>query len=259
MAINYDVLMGLKTSGQEFSYGDRETMLYALGIGFGRDPMDEKELPFVYEKNLKTVPTLATVISWGAGAIGNSGINYAMVVHGEQKLKLYKPLPVAAQIVTDSRVVGAWDKGEGKGAIIVTETNINEKKSGDQLCTLTSTIFARGDGGFGGPREGAPQPHALPEREPDMSVDAETLPGQALFTVSRATAIRCIPIPSSPKRSAFRSRSCTGSAATAPVAARSSRRRSTTIRRRSPASMCAFRRRFFRATRLPSTSGRTRA
>ncbi len=70
MAINYDKLMSLKAEGQEFSYGDRETMLYALGIGFGRDPMDEKELPFVYEKNLKTVPTLATVVAWGAGAIG---------------------------------------------------------------------------------------------------------------------------------------------------------------------------------------------
>ncbi len=180
MAINYDTLMGLKAEGQEFSYGDRETMLYALGIGFGRDPMDEKELAFVYEKNLKTVPTLATVIAWGAGAIGDSGINYAMVVHGEQKLTLYKPMPVAAKITTDSRVVGAWDKGEGKGAIIVTETNIAEK-GGDKLCTLTSTIFARGDGGFGGPREGAPAPHTLPERAPDMSIDAQTLPDQALL------------------------------------------------------------------------------
>ena len=180
MAINYDKLMSLKAEGQEFSYGDRETMLYALGIGFGRDPLDARELPFVYEKNLKTVPTLATVIAWGAGAIGDSGINYAMVVHGEQKLKLYKPLPVAAQIVTDSRVVGAWDKGEGKGAIIVTETDLSEK-GGDKLCTLTSTIFARGDGGFGGPREGAPEPHKLPDRQPDMSVDAETKPDQALL------------------------------------------------------------------------------
>ena len=180
MAINYDKLMSLKAEGQEFSYGDRETMLYALGIGFGRDPMDEKELPFVYEKNLKTVPTLATVVAWGAGAIGDSGINYAMVVHGEQRLKLYKPLPIAAKLSADSRVVGAWDKGEGKGAIIVTETDLSEN-GGDKLCTLTSTIFARGDGGFGGPREGAPQPHKLPEREPDMSVDAETKPDQALL------------------------------------------------------------------------------
>ncbi|PKQ01825.1 MAG: 3-alpha,7-alpha,12-alpha-trihydroxy-5-beta-cholest-24-enoyl-CoA hydratase, partial [Alphaproteobacteria bacterium HGW-Alphaproteobacteria-12] len=59
-------------------------------------------------------------------------------------------------------------------------TDLSEK-GGDKLCTLTSTIFARGDGGFGGPREGAPAPHKLPEREPDMSVDAETKPDQALL------------------------------------------------------------------------------
>ena len=180
MAINYDHLMSLKSTGQEFSYGDRETMLYALGIGFGRDPMDEKELPFVYEKNLKTVPTMATVISWGAGPMAESGINYAMVVHGEQKLKLHRPLPIAAQISTDSRIIGAWDKGEGKGAIIVTETVITEKGK-DKLCTLESTIFARGDGGFGGPREGAPQPHQIPDRAPDQTVEAETKPDQALL------------------------------------------------------------------------------
>ena len=180
MAINYDHLMSLKSTGQEFSYGDRETMLYALGVGFGRDPMDEKELSFVYEKNLKTVPTMATVVAWGAGPIADSGINYMMVVHGEQKLTLHRPLPVAAQITADSRVVGAWDKGEGKGAIIVTETVISEKGK-DKLCTLESTIFARGDGGFGGPREGAPQPHQIPDRAPDQTVEAETKPDQALL------------------------------------------------------------------------------
>ncbi|NIJ42935.1 acyl dehydratase [Parvibaculum indicum] len=180
MAINYDHLMSLKSTGQEFSYGDRETMLYALGVGFGRDPMDEKELSFVYEKNLKTVPTMATVVAWGAGPIADSGINYMMVVHGEQKLTLHRPLPAAAQITADSRVVGAWDKGEGKGAIIVTETVISEKGK-DKLCTLESTIFARGDGGFGGPREGAPQPHQIPDRAPDQTVEAETKPDQALL------------------------------------------------------------------------------
>ncbi|MFZ2467528.1 MAG: MaoC family dehydratase N-terminal domain-containing protein, partial [Parvibaculum sedimenti] len=156
MAINYDKLMGLKAVGQEFQYGDRETMLYALGVGFGRDPLNANELPFVYESGLKTVPTQATVIAWGAGAMRDSGINYMMVVHGEQKLTLHKPLPSAAKISVDSSVLGAWDKGKDKGAIIVTESVIKDKASGDKLCTLQSTIFARGDGGFGGPREGAP-------------------------------------------------------------------------------------------------------
>ena len=54
-------------------------MLYALGIGFGRDPLNEAELPFVYENGLKTIPTLSTVVAWGSAIIGRTGINYLMV------------------------------------------------------------------------------------------------------------------------------------------------------------------------------------
>ena len=165
MAINYDHLMSLKSVGQEFQYGDRETMLYALGIGFGRDPMDTNELPFVYERNLKTVPTMSSVIAWGAGPMMESGINYLMVVHGEKKVTLHKPLPAAAKIVADSRVIGAWDKGADKGAIIVTETVVKEQASGDKLCTMLSSIFARGDGGFG---EGRQCPGEQQVTRPDL-------------------------------------------------------------------------------------------
>lgn len=181
MAIDYDHLMSLKSEGERFSYGDRETMLYALGVGMGRDPLAAKELPYVYEKDLKTVPTMATVIAWGAGPLRDSGINYLMVVHGEQKLTLHRPLPAAADIIADSRVVGAWDKGADKGAVIVTETDIRLADTDDALCTLTSTTFARGDGGFGGPTDGAPKPHALPDRAPDETIEVDTRPDQALL------------------------------------------------------------------------------
>jgi acyl dehydratase len=181
MAIDYEKLMASKSSGQEFTYTDRETMLYALGIGFGRDPMNTKELPFVYEKGLVTVPTMSSVIAWGAGGMRDSGINYLMVVHGEQKLTMHKPLPIATTISVDTRMVGVWDKGADKGAILVGETVISDKKTGDKLCTMQGTTFARGDGGFGGPREGAPAPHTMPERKPDMTVDVDTRPDQALI------------------------------------------------------------------------------
>ena len=181
MAIDYDHLMSLTSEGERFSYGDRETMLYALGVGMGRDPLAAKELPYVYEKDLKTVPTMATVIAWGAGPLRDSGINYLMVVHGEQKLTLHQPLPAAADIIADSRVVGAWDKGADKGAVIVTETDIRLADTDDKLCTLTSTTFARGDGGFGGPTEGAPKPHALPDRAPDQTIEVDTRADQALL------------------------------------------------------------------------------
>lgn len=182
MAINYEELMQAKSTGVEASWGDRETMLYALGIGFMRDPMDTRELQFAYENDLKAVPTMATVIGWGASStMARSGINYLMVVHGEQRLTLHKPLPVAATVLIDERVIGAFDKGKDKGAVIVTEKVLRDKKSNDKLCTLVGTTFARGDGGFGGPKDGAPQPHTLPTRAPDLSHECDTRPDQAFI------------------------------------------------------------------------------
>ena len=64
MSLDYERLMGLKRDGDRFSYTDRETMLYALGIGMGADPLDRNELPFVFEQPaLKTVPSMATVLT----------------------------------------------------------------------------------------------------------------------------------------------------------------------------------------------------
>ncbi len=181
MPIIYDEIMQLKSSGGPFHYSDRETMLYALGVGFGRDPVNEAELPFVYEKGLRTVPTMATVLAWGGSILGKSGINYLMVVHGEQRLSLHRPLPVSAEILAEDRVTGAFDKGKDKGAVLVTEKIIRLKETGEKLCTVSGTIFARGDGGFGGPKDGAPEPHKLPERKPDLIHECDTRPDQAFI------------------------------------------------------------------------------
>ena len=186
MAINYDELMQAKSTGIAASYGDRETMLYALGIGFMRDPMNKDELPFVYENGLKTVPTMATVIGWGGGNImAKSGINYLMVVHGEQRVTLHRPLPISADVLIDQRVLGVFDKGKDKGAVLVTESVMKEKASGEKLCTLVGSTFARGDGGFGGPKDGAPEPHPIPTRAPDLVHEADTRADQAfIYTLS---------------------------------------------------------------------------
>jgi acyl dehydratase len=188
MPINYEQMMQSKSEGLEASYGDREVMLYALGIGFQRDPMDEAELRFSYEKELVVVPTFATVIPTGrprAGASAGSnpmaGINYLMVVHGEQRVQIHKPLPPAAEVVSDMRVLGVWDKGKEKGAIIVNERVIREKSTGEKLATLVGTTFARGDGGFGGPKDGAPEPHQLPARKPDLVHECDTRADQAFI------------------------------------------------------------------------------
>lgn len=67
MPIFYPDILDQKTAARTFTYGDKDVMLYALGIGLGADPMDEKELAFVYERGLKVVPTAATVLAAGGG------------------------------------------------------------------------------------------------------------------------------------------------------------------------------------------------
>jgi hypothetical protein len=133
MAIFYPDILQQRTAPRTFSYGDKDVMLYALGIGLGQDPMDETELAFVYEKGLKVVPSAATVLAAALrGAAGPapemppghrpSQINFLMVVHGEQKVELHKPLPTSGTFTAEGRTVGAFDKGEGKGAVIINET-----------------------------------------------------------------------------------------------------------------------------------------
>jgi acyl dehydratase len=184
MPIKYDELMALKNLGQKYAYTDREVMLYAYGIGMGADPMDEQELGFVNEatatpRALKVVPTFASVAAWGAGP-GEMNLNRVMVVDGERDITFHRPLAVAAHITADSTVLDVFDKGKDKGAVIRHKTVLRDEK-GEELATLVSSRFARGDGGFGGPSEGQPEPHRVPTRAPDKSIDIATRPDQALI------------------------------------------------------------------------------
>ncbi len=159
-------------------------MLYAYGIGLGADPMDEKELAFVNEatytpRDVKVVPTFASVAAWGSGP-GDMDLNRLLVVDGERDITFHKPLPVAANITANSSVLGVFDKGKDKGSVIRHQTVLKNEK-GEKLATLVASRFARGDGGIGGPSEGQPEPHTVPKRAPDRSVDISTRPDQALI------------------------------------------------------------------------------
>jgi len=183
MTIVYDKLMALEIAPAEQVYEPKDCMLYALGVGLGHDPLNEDELAFVYEKNLKVLPTMATVLGH-TGSLAqraDTGINWVMVVNGEQGFTLNRPLAGQGVVIGRTKIVEVIDKGSGKGALILTERKINDKASGALIATVTQTIFCRGDGGFGGPQRQTPPPHPIPARAPDAVCDLGTRPEMALI------------------------------------------------------------------------------
>ncbi len=181
MTIVYEKVMALKVPPIEQVYGPKDCMLYALGVGLGQDPTNEDELAFVYEKNLKVLPTMATVLGYGVSWAREAGIDQLRVVNGEQGFTLHKPLKPQATVVGDSRIIEVIDKGAGKGALILSERKVTDKASGELIATITQTAFCRGDGGFGGPPRQAPAPHPIPDRAPDLVCDLPTRPEMALI------------------------------------------------------------------------------
>ena len=117
--------------------------------------------------------------SWMADP--ESGIDMVQVLHGEQHLEIHRSLPVEGAIVGRNRVVEVVDKGADKGALISLERKLLDELTGDLYCTQTAVIFARGNGGFGGPVTRSPQPHRLPDRPPDTTIDLPTTPQMALL------------------------------------------------------------------------------
>ncbi|WP_298216504.1 MaoC/PaaZ C-terminal domain-containing protein [Acidocella sp.] len=162
---------------------ERDTMLYALGLGFGEDPCDKKELQFVYEDGLKTVPSMPVVLGYPGFWLRNpkTGVDWKKVLHGEQWLDIYKPLPVKGTIIGRPKIDFISDKGEGKGAVIYQSRDIINADSGETLARVTMSAFCRGDGGFGGENRAGPAPAVLPERAPDHVCELTTLPRQALI------------------------------------------------------------------------------
>ncbi len=183
MPIVYDQLMAMTIEPAEQAYEPKDCMLYAVGVGLGHDPLNEDELAFVYEKNLKVLPTMAAVLGHTGSLAQRSdtGINWMMVVNGEQGFTLHRPLAGRGVVIGRTKIVEVIDKGAGKGALILTERKISDKASGVPIATVTQTVFCRGDGGFGGPARHTSPPHPMPTRAPDAVCDLGTRPEMALI------------------------------------------------------------------------------
>jgi acyl dehydratase len=182
MTIDPQFLLALDIPDVEHTYTAKDTMLYALGLGLGHDPMNEDELTFVYEKNLRALPTMACVLGQSrAWREQPTGIDWLKVVHGEQSFRIHKPLAPSGTLIGKMKITDVIDKGAGKGAVLHTERTLWDKDTGEKIATLVHTTFCRGDGGFGGAKRESPPPHAMPDRPPDAVCDLPTRPEAALI------------------------------------------------------------------------------
>jgi len=177
--LNYEVCKNWKFDEVVHSYNRRDTMLYALGIGMGVPATDVQQLRYVYEENLQAVPVMASVLGTPAGWLRDprTGADYVKLVHGEQDVRLFAPLPAKGEVRAVPRVASITDKGAGKGAVVVVERDLFDAADGTHYARVRQLSFLRGDGGFSAQwGVSDPAPEALPSME-DRPADIEvTLP-----------------------------------------------------------------------------------
>ncbi|AOD22674.1 3-alpha,7-alpha,12-alpha-trihydroxy-5-beta-cholest-24-enoyl-CoA hydratase [Rhodococcus sp. p52] len=185
MPIDTDVALSAAPTVRDASWTERDVILYHLGLGAGVDSLDPAELRWVYEKDLRVLPTFAMVAGQGvsAGAVTQAGlslpgidIDLRRILHGGQSVTVHAPIPISGSATVSSRISDVWDKG--KAAVIVLEQSAVDA-DGNPLWTSAMQIWARGEGGFGGDA-GPHVSNAVPERDADKTLVSPTSTQQAL-------------------------------------------------------------------------------
>lgn len=183
MPIDPSVAVGAELPEVSFSWSPSDVALYHLAVGAAADPMDPAGLAYVDDTEPKVLPTFATVAaSFHATepptvSFPGVDIDLAKVVHGAQQITPHRPIPATGSATTRTRIVEVQDKGSA--AVIVQESETLDD-DGTPLWTARSSIFAKGEGGFGGER-GTSSKVEYPDRGPDHRLEVPTLPQQALL------------------------------------------------------------------------------
>jgi acyl dehydratase len=180
MPFNPDAV-GATGDVRTISWNSKDALLYAVGIGAG-----SADLAFTTENtsgvDQVVFPTFAVVAGSGTASPGKSAMgeigtfNWAMLVHGSQAVTLHRPIPVDANATTQDKVVAMYDKG--KAAVVVTESEV-KTADGEPLFTTRSSVFIRGEGGWGGDRGPSGPQNEPPASAPDHEITMQTSPDQA--------------------------------------------------------------------------------
>jgi acyl dehydratase len=168
----------------EHEYSFKDSILYALGLGYGTDPLDTSALRFVTEDDQRVVPTQCNVIGYPGFWLRDTpqlGFDWVRVLHGEQLIEVRRALPPSGKVRAHHRIVAIDDKGQDKGAATYFEKVIEDFTTGEVLATARWTIFARGDGGGGGFGEAPAGPAPITATEIESSCEIATSTRAALI------------------------------------------------------------------------------
>ena len=184
MTINPEKLLNREFGSVQETYTEKDCILYALGVGMGVDPLDEECLKYVYEDGLKVLPSQSVIMAhpgfWAKDE--DTDIDWVKVLHAGQEVIFHNPIPSSGTVEATTRITEVNDKGDRIGALINSERVVRDVATGTDICTLVTTILARGDGGFGGERKpSVSKPDVIPTSDPDQICDLPTLPQQALI------------------------------------------------------------------------------
>ncbi len=182
MPIDVEAALGSSLPSRQFAWDEDRVILYHLGLGAGAPPTDPLELSYTYEGNLSVLPSFGTVAAYSAMAAASMArgvdINWALVLHGEQDLEIRRPIPRSGEVTSQPRVAHIYDKG--RAALMVVEVTSTDQQTGEVLFINRSSLFIRGEGGWGG-NPGPKASNQAPSREPDHIIRSPTLPQQALL------------------------------------------------------------------------------
>ncbi|WP_328351974.1 MaoC/PaaZ C-terminal domain-containing protein [Mycobacterium sp. NBC_00419] len=173
--------IGAVTEPHLYEWTERDTLLYALGVGAGVD-----DLAFTTENShdiaQQVLPTFAVICCTGFAAVGKVGsFNFGLLLHGSQEIRLHKPLPASGSLSVVGEVADIQDKGEGKNGIVMLRGKGTDPATGELVVETLSTAVIRGAGGFGGQPGQRPAAPEFPDREPDARIVSPTRVDQALL------------------------------------------------------------------------------
>ncbi|VVN97330.1 MaoC/PaaZ C-terminal domain-containing protein [Pseudomonas fluorescens] len=175
--MNVEKVFNRRFADTSASYNFKDTILYALGVGFGAEPLDPQHLRYLYEEGLVAAPTFANVLGhpgfWARDP--EYAINWRKLLHAEQRLTLHRPLPAEGKVIGRHSVMGIRDKGDAAGAFLHQRKEVIDADSGEPLASVITTLMLRGDGGCSDYGDAPEELQKLPNSAPEISLEVQTL------------------------------------------------------------------------------------